>query len=43
MLLVPVFGEALMLAGLVAPGQPAAGQADGLLDDAVALFTQSAG
>ena len=31
------------IAGLVAPGQPAAGQADGLLDDAVALFTQSAG
>jgi AcrR family transcriptional regulator len=31
------------IAGLVAPGQPAAGQADGLLDDAVALFTQNAG
>jgi AcrR family transcriptional regulator len=30
------------IAGLVAPGQPAAGQADGLLDGAVALFTQSA-
>ncbi len=31
------------IAGLVAPGQPAAGQADSLLDDAVALFTPSAG
>jgi AcrR family transcriptional regulator len=31
------------IAGLVAPGQPAAGQADGLLDGAVALFTQNAG
>ncbi|HEY1672444.1 MAG TPA: TetR/AcrR family transcriptional regulator [Streptosporangiaceae bacterium] len=31
------------IAGLVAPGQPAAGQADGLLDDAVALFTRNAG
>ncbi len=30
------------IAGLVAPGQPAAGQADGLVDDAVALFTQNA-
>jgi AcrR family transcriptional regulator len=30
------------IAGLVAPGQPGAGQADGLLDDAVALFTQNA-
>jgi AcrR family transcriptional regulator len=30
------------IAGLAAPGQPAAGQADGLLDGAVALFTQSA-
>jgi AcrR family transcriptional regulator len=30
------------IAGLAAPGQPAAGQADGLLDGAVALFTQNA-
>lgn len=30
------------IAGLVAPGQPGAGQADGLMDDAVALFTAGA-
>ena len=29
------------IAELVIPGQPAAGQADGLLDDAVALFTRA--
>jgi AcrR family transcriptional regulator len=31
------------IAGLVAPGQPGAGRADGLLDDAVALFTRPSG
>jgi AcrR family transcriptional regulator len=30
------------IAGLVAPGQPGAGQADALIDDVVALFTGSA-
>ena len=31
------------IAGMVAPGQPGAGQADSLLDDTVALFTRGPG